>query len=66
MPVKRRRATTAIRLIGTKAEIFSMLAAFSDRGFKWRSNEYFYARIGQPDFYSYYLEDFEANRDFNS
>jgi hypothetical protein len=56
--MKRRRAA-AIRLIGTKAEILGILAAFAGAGFTWRSNEYFYPRINQPDFYSYYLEDFD-------
>lgn len=58
MAVKRQRVT-AIRIVGTKAEIFGILAAFAGTGFTWRSNEYFYPRINQPDFYSYYLEDFE-------
>lgn len=58
MAASRRRAAS-MRIVGTKAEIAGILAAFSDRGFSWRSNEYFYPRIGQPDFYSYYVEDFE-------
>lgn len=53
------QAGANIRIVGSKPEIYSILAAFKDKGFTWRSNEYFYSRIGQPDFYSYYVEDFE-------
>lgn len=62
---KRRRATS-IRIIGTKAEIHATLAAFAGKGFTWRSNEHFYPRIGQPDFYSYYLEDFGGASELTS
>jgi hypothetical protein len=49
-----------VRLIGTKLQIANLLAAFTAKGFTWQSNEYFYPRIGQPDFFSYYLENFES------
>lgn len=55
----KKQAGASIRIVGSKAEIHDILAAFSEKGFIWRSNEYFYPRIGQPDFFSYYLEDFE-------
>jgi hypothetical protein len=55
----KKRQVASIRLIGTKTEISGILTAFSDKGFSWKSNEHFYARVGQPDFYSYYLENFE-------
>jgi hypothetical protein len=48
-----------VRLIGTKLQIANLLAAFTAKGFTWQSNEYFYPRIGQPDFFSYYLENLE-------
>jgi hypothetical protein len=56
MPVKRRQGAN-IRVVGTKAEIADILTALSDKGFTWRSNECFYPRIGEPDLYSYYLEN---------
>lgn len=59
MVAARKRRGANIRVVGTKAEIFGILAAFKGEAFTWQSNEYFYPRIGQPDFYSYYLEDFE-------
>lgn len=59
MVAKKRRGAN-IRVVGTKAEISGILAAFKGKGFTWRSNEYFYPRIGQPDVYSYYLEAFEC------
>jgi hypothetical protein len=49
-----------IRVVGTKSQISNLLAAFSANGFAWSSNEHFYPRIGQPDFFSYYLENLEA------
>lgn len=52
------QAGASIRIVGTKAEIDAILTAFREKGFTWRSNEYFYPRIGQPDFYSYYVEYF--------
>jgi len=54
--VKKAERGTKIRVIGTRLEIE---AAFSYRDFVWESNEYFYPKIDQPDFYSYYLENFE-------
>lgn len=57
--VAKKRQGAKIRVVGTKAEISGILAAFRGEGFTWQSNEHFYPRIGQPDFYSYYLEDFE-------
>lgn len=56
----RKRRGANIRVVGTKAEICGILATFKSEGFTWRSNEHLYPRIGQPDFYSYYLEDFEC------
>lgn len=55
----KRQAGASIRIIGTKAEIHGILAAFREKGFTWRSNEHFYPRINQPELYSYYLENFE-------
>jgi hypothetical protein len=49
-----------IRVVGTKAQISGLLAALSTKGFTWQSNEHFYPRIGQPDFFSYYLENLES------
>jgi len=49
-----------IRLVGTKLQICNLLAAFAAKGFTWQSNEHFYPRIGQPDFFSYYLENLES------
>jgi len=49
-----------IRIVGTKLQISNLLAAFSAKGFAWRSNEHFYPRIGQQGFFSYYLENLEA------
>jgi hypothetical protein len=49
-----------IRVVGTKAQISDLLAAFTAKGFTWQSNEHFYPRIGQPDFFSYYLENLES------
>jgi hypothetical protein len=49
-----------IRVVGTKAQISGLLAAFSAKGFTWQSNQHFYPRIGQPDFFSYYLENLES------
>jgi hypothetical protein len=48
-----------IRIVGTKPQINNLLAAFKTKGFTWQSNEYFYPRIGQPSFFSYYLENLE-------
>jgi hypothetical protein len=56
-PVKQRGAD--IRIVGTKSQISNLLAAFSANGFAWQSNEHFYPRIGQPEFFSYYLENLE-------
>jgi len=49
-----------IRVVGTKAQISNLLATFTAKGFTWQSNEHFYPRIGQPDFFSYYLENLES------
>jgi hypothetical protein len=49
-----------IRVVGTKAQISGLLAAFSAKGFTWQSNEHFYPRIGQQGFFSYYIENLEA------
>jgi hypothetical protein len=49
-----------IRIVGTKSQISDLLAVFTAKGFTWQSNEHFYPRIGQPDFFSYYLENLEA------
>jgi hypothetical protein len=57
-PVKQRGAD--IRIVGTKSQISNLLAAFSAHGFAWQSNEHFYPRIGQPEFFSYYLENLES------
>jgi hypothetical protein len=57
-PVKQRGAD--IRIVGTKSQISNLLAAFSANGFAWQSNEHFYPRIGQPEFFSYYLENLES------
>lgn len=62
--VTRRRGAN-IRVVGTKVEIYGILAAFKGEGFTWRSNEYFYPRIGQIGFYTYYLEDFEISKNYN-
>jgi hypothetical protein len=48
-----------IRIVGTKSQISDLLAVFTAKGFTWQSNEHFYPRIGQPDFFSYYLEKLE-------
>jgi len=56
--VKQRGAD--IKIVGTKSQINNLLAAFSANGFAWRSNEYFYPRIGQQGFFSYYLENLEC------
>ena len=48
-----------IRVVGTKPQIDNLLAAFTARGFTWQSNEHFYPRIGQPNFFSYYMENLE-------
>ncbi|MEG3900189.1 MULTISPECIES: hypothetical protein [unclassified Microcoleus] len=55
----KRRHGASVRIVGSKTEISDILATFGDKGFIWRSNEHFYPRINQPDFYSYYLEDFD-------
>jgi hypothetical protein len=56
-----------IRIVGTKPQIDNLLVAFKTKGFTWQSNEYFYPRIGQPSFFSYYLENLEpAAQDKNS
>ena len=61
-----KRQGVNIRLVGTRAEICGTLATFKGQGYVWRSNEYFYPRIGQPDFYSYYLEDFfKISKNYN-
>jgi len=49
-----------IRIIGTKSQISNLLAALSTKGFAWASNEHFYPRVGQPAFFSYYIENLEA------
>jgi hypothetical protein len=49
-----------IRVVGTKSQIDNLLAAFTAKGFTWQSNEHFYPRIGQPNFFSYYLENLES------
>ena len=49
-----------IRVVGTKAQISGLLAAFTAKGFTWQSNDHFYPRIGQPNFFSYYLENLES------
>jgi hypothetical protein len=49
-----------IRIVGTKPQIDNLLVAFKTKGFTWQSNEYFYPRIGQPSFFSYYLENLES------
>ncbi len=48
-----------IRIVGTKSQISNLLAAFGANGFVWSSNEHFYPRIGQQDFFAYYLENLE-------
>jgi hypothetical protein len=48
-----------VRVVGTKAQISDLLAAFSTKGFTWQSNKHFYPRIGQPGFFSYYIENLE-------
>jgi hypothetical protein len=55
-----------IRVLGTKAQIERLLTAFTAKGFTWQSNQYFYPRIGQPDFFSYYLENLESVAQDNS
>jgi len=59
LTVKKQERGTKIRIIGTRLEIEAALAAFSYRDFVWESNEYFYPKIDQPNFYSYYVENFE-------
>jgi hypothetical protein len=49
-----------IRVVGTKSQISDLLATFTDKGFTWQSNDHFYPRIGQPSFFSYYLENLEC------
>lgn len=49
-----------IRVVGTRSQIDNLLAAFSAKGFTWKSNEHFYPRIGQEGFFSYYLENLES------
>ncbi|MEG4630946.1 hypothetical protein QUB56_15275 [Microcoleus sp. AR_TQ3_B6] len=49
-----------IRVVGSKSQISDLLASFTAKGFTWQSNEHFYPRIGQPDFFSYYLENLEC------
>jgi hypothetical protein len=49
-----------IRIVGTKPQIDNLLVAFKTKGFTWQSNEHFYPRIGQPGFFSYYLENLES------
>jgi hypothetical protein len=56
--VKNKNEGAKIRIIGSKPQILTLLASLT-RGFVWRSNEYFYPRIDEPGFYSYYLEDFQ-------
>lgn len=56
--VKKRGAD--VRIVGTKSQISNLLSAFSANGFAWQSNEYFYPRIGQQGFFSYYIENLEA------
>lgn len=60
-----RQGGANIRIVGTKDEICGILAAFKGEGCTWRSNEYFYPRIGQPDLYSYYLEGFKVSKNYN-
>jgi len=48
-----------IRIVGTKSQISGLLAVFTAKSFTWQSNEHFYPRIGQPNFFSYYLENLE-------
>lgn len=55
----KKQAGASIRIVGSQEQIHSILATFEEKGFTWRSSEYFYPRIGQPDLYSYYLENFE-------
>jgi hypothetical protein len=47
-----------LRLVGTKPQITATLRALAT-SFQWKSNQHFYPRIGEPGFYSYYLENFE-------
>ena len=48
---------SAIRLIGSREQIQFILSSFEGK-FAWRASGHFYPRIGQPGFYSYYLDDF--------
>jgi hypothetical protein len=56
--VVRKQSGANIRIVGTKPQIFAVLTSLA-RDFVWRSNKYFYPRIDEPGFYSYYLEDFQ-------
>ncbi len=54
-----------VRVVGTKAQISDLLAAFSTKGFTWQ-NKHFYPRIGQPDFFSYYIENLKGTAEDKS
>jgi hypothetical protein len=56
----KKQKEAALRIVGTKSQIFDLLTAFSEKGFTWESNEHFYARRDEPGLYSYYLENFES------
>jgi hypothetical protein len=53
----------AIRIVGSWEDISSILAAFTSKGFAWKSNKHFYPRIGQQGFFSYYLENFKNEQE---
>ena len=57
--MKNQKQGSNIRIVGTKQDILRILATLSCQGFVWESNEHFYSRIGEPGFYSYYLEYFQ-------
>ena len=56
--MKNKNEGAKIRIVGSKPQILTLLNALT-RDFVWRSNKYFYPRIDEPGFYSYYLEDFQ-------
>ena len=56
--MKNKNEGAKIRIVGSKPQILTLLNALTE-DFVWRSNKYFYPRIDEPGFYSYYLEDFQ-------